>query len=116
MLTSEMLSNSFGFVGAAALSTYSTMLFAGGPLLGAVLSLQGVFDIGQTTKESYVLGFVSGAAGHIVLTLVGGIFVAIAASSFQFGDALVAGILMAVGTGLVAVAVMWAQDWSNIDA
>ncbi|WP_136717967.1 hypothetical protein [Halorientalis salina] len=112
MLTSELLSSNL-FASGAASTSYSVMLFAGGPLFAAVLSLQGTFDVGQTVKESYVLGFVSGAAGHIVLALIGGVFVAITSTSFQFGDALVAGILMAIGTGLVSVAVTWANDWSN---
>lgn len=115
MLASSLLNGS-SFGSSAALSSYSMLLFAGGPLLAAVLSLQGVFAIGETEKESYVLAIVSGAAGHIVLTFVGGVFAAIAVSFFPFGDALVAGIFMAIATGLVAAAVMWAEDWSDLPA
>lgn len=116
MIASQLLNSSFSFGSAAALGSYSTMLFAGGPLLAAILSLRGRFDAGETDQESYVLAFVSSAAGHLVLTIIGGIFTAIAISSgFNFGNAIIAGILLAIGAGLVAAGVMWAEDWSGID-
>jgi hypothetical protein len=98
----------FGATGTA----YFTLFFAGGPLLAAVTGLIGSFNVGETDKECYLLGFVSAAVGHLALVVTTSVFVALASNSFPFGDALILGIFMAIATGLIAAGTSWAGHWS----
>ena len=111
-LASELLSDNPVAVSAPE-SAFLTLTYVGAPLLVALLAGQGVFGVGQDETQSYLLGFVGGFAGHLVLVFVGGIFTALASDTFEFGDALILGIILAIGTGVVAAGVTWVRDWSG---
>lgn len=114
-LASELLGNNAIAVNAPQ-SAFLTLTYVGAPLLVALLAGQGVFEVGQDDAQSYLLGFVGGFAGHLVLVFVGGIFTALASDTFEFGDALILGIILAIGTGVVAAGVTWVRDWSRAPA
>jgi hypothetical protein len=109
----ELLSDN-PYARSAAQSSFLTLTYVGAPLLVTLLGARGMFSVGQDSTQNYLLGFVGGFAGHIVLVFVGGIFTALASDSFEFGDALVAGIILAIGTGIVAVGATWVADSSRL--
>ena len=111
-LTGELLSSNVFAVNAAQ-SAFSTLTYVGAPLLIGLLAGRGLFAVGRDESQSYLLGFVGGFAGHLTLVFIGGTFTSLAVTGFQFGDALIAGILLALGTGVVAAGATWIADWSN---
>lgn len=113
-------SGSAGFLGGIiALIAFSVAVF-GGSILAAVVGLQDFLQIGEMDTQTYVLAFVSNAAGFIVMGIIVALFIAVAmggggggsgGGGGGLGNFVVSAIVMAIPAGLVGAGVTWLRDW-----
>jgi hypothetical protein len=92
----------------------------GGSILAAVIGLQDFLQIGEVDNQTYVLAFVSNAAGFIVMGVIVALFITILGGSGGgtggsggggLGDFIVGSIVMAIPAGIVGAGVTWLRDW-----
>ncbi|MFB6166503.1 MAG: hypothetical protein ABEJ31_15195 [Haloarculaceae archaeon] len=105
-----------GFSVSAANLIFMVALFGAGPVLAGAAGLSGAFEVSRDAADQYVLGFVSAAVGTVVMLFVASVFAAIVMNAFQFSDALVATIFVAIATGVVAAGTAWANNWAAAPA
>lgn len=92
----------------------------GGSILAAVIGLQDFLQIGEVDNQTYVLAFVSNAAGFLVMGIIVALFITVLGGSGggaggggggSLGDFIVGSIVMAIPAGLVGAGVTWLRDW-----
>ncbi len=107
--------------GIIALVAFGVAVF-GGNILAAVVGLQDFLQIGEVDEQTYLLAFVSNAAGFVAMGIIVAIFVAVVVGggggggaagggSSGLGDYIIGAILMAIPAGLVGAGVTWLRDW-----
>jgi hypothetical protein len=123
-LLADSLLGGGGTTGAAGFISLGITLMAfgvaifGGSILAAVIGLQDFLQIGEVDTQTYVLAFVSNAAGFLVMGILVAIFISIGAGGGAgggggggLGDFIVGSVVMAIPAGLVGAGVTRLRDW-----
>jgi len=106
LLAASLISSGFGFAATIVAAGSLVVSFFAGSIVATMLALNGTFDIGRSTTETYVVSFASTAVGYIIMVLLTMILTSLTAD-INIGSYISGALFLSIPTGFTTVLIIW---------